>query len=59
MASALERPQEGRVLGPLSSEDFPQVHTSQFGVIPKDTMKKWRFILDMSSPEGRSVNNGI
>ena len=70
MASALERPQvirdylamecgEGRVLRPLNPEDFPQVHTSRFGVIPKGTTGKWRLILDMSSPEGRSGNNGI
>jgi hypothetical protein len=26
---------EGRVLGPLDPAQFPQVHTSKFGVIPK------------------------
>lgn len=36
-----------------------QVHTSQFGVIPKGTTGKWHLILDMFSPEGRSVNDGI
>lgn len=32
---------------------------SHFGVIPKGSMGKWSLILDMSSPEGRSVNDGI
>ena len=70
MASALEQPQvireylgkecsEGRVLGPLNPGDFPQVHVSRFGVIPKGSSGKWRLILDMSSPEGHSVNDGI
>ena len=70
MASALEQPQvfwdclatecsEGRVLGTLDLSALPQVHTSQFGVIPKGKTGKWHLIVDMSSPEGRSVNNGI
>ena len=70
MPSALEQPQvvreylatecsEGRVLGPLTPSEFPQVHTSRFGVIPKGSTGKWRLILDMSSPEGLSVNDGI
>ena len=50
---------EGRVLGPLNCNDFPQVHTSRFGVIPKGSTGKWRLIVDMSSPEGRSVNDAI
>ena len=70
MQSALDQPQvvrdylatecsEGRVLGPLPPADFPYVHTSRFGVIPKGSTGKWRLILDMSSPEGMSVNDGI
>ena len=70
MPSARERPEvvsgylaeecsQGRVLGPLEPAMFPQVHTSRFGVIPKGSSGKWRLILDMSSPEGRSVNDGI
>ncbi len=34
------------------------VHTSRFGVIPKNA-GGWRLILDLSSPEGASVNDGI
>ena len=37
-----------------------QVHTSRFGVIPKDQRSdKWRLIVDLSSPATRSVNDGI
>lgn len=39
--------------------DFPQVHISRFGVIPKGSTGKWCLILDMSSPEGKSVNDEI
>lgn len=36
------------------------IHCSPFGVIPKKgRANKWRLILDLSSPEGRSVNNSI
>ena len=70
MKSAMDNPQvvtqylesecrAGRVVGPLSIEEFPFVHISRFGVIPKSTPGKWRLIVDMSSPEGGSINNGI
>ena len=33
---------------------------SRFGVIPKANQPgKWRLILDLSSPDGRSMNDGI
>ena len=50
---------EGRVMGPFNPEDFPFVHVSRFGVIPKGTTGKWRLIVDLSSPEGGSVNDGV
>ena len=50
---------EGRVLGPLDPSLYPFVHTSRFGVIPKGSSGKWRLIVDMSAPEGASVNDGI
>ena len=70
MPSAAEQPRviddylaeecsEGRVLGPLSRELFPQVHINRFGVIPKGTTGKWRLIVNMSSPSSLSVNDGI
>ena len=49
----------GRLLGPLERSSYPQVHVSPFGVIPKSEPGKWRLILDLSSPCGSSVNDGI
>ena len=40
----------GRILGPLNPKDFLQVHTSQFGIIPKNTPSSWWLIVDLSSP---------
>ena len=43
-------------------EDHPyeQMHTSPFGVIPKKHKPdKWRLIVDLSSPEGSSINDAI
>ena len=48
-----------RIAGPFNIQDFPQIHISRFGVIPKSTPGKWRLITDLSHPEGGSVNNGI
>ncbi len=70
MVSASEHPEviqgylaeecsEGRVLGLLSPTQVPSAHISSFGVIPKGTSVKWRLIVDMSAPEGRSVNDGV
>ena len=70
LRSALEHPDvvrkfigeecaEGRLLGPFSPDSLPSVQVNRFGVIPKSTPGKWRLILDLSSPEGHSINNGI
>lgn len=70
LASAFEKPQvireylakecaEGRIMGPFTSTELPQLHISRFGVVPKSTQGKWRLILDLSSPDGHSVNDGI
>ena len=49
-----------QLIGPLHSLLYPHVITSPFGVIPKpDKPGKWRLILDLSSPDGASVNDGI
>lgn len=50
---------EGRIIGPLDPEEYPFIHTNRFGVIPKSTPGKWRLIVNLSSPEGGSVNDGI
>ena len=49
----------GRVIGPLDPSSHPQVHTSRFGVMPKSAPGKWRLVIDMSSLEGGSVNDGM
>ena len=51
----------GRVVGPVDPERNPVgTQLSPFGVIPKSNHPgKWRLIVDLSSPEGRSVNDGI
>ena len=37
-----------------------QVHISAFGVIPKpNKLGMWRLIVDLSAPEGFSMNDGI
>lgn len=39
---------------------MPQVHTSRIGVIPKKHQPgKFRLIVDLSSPRGKSVNDRI
>ena len=51
---------EGRVVGPLNPANIPGVQISPFGVIPKPHQTgKWRLIMDLSAPEGQSVNDGI
>ena len=50
----------GRMVGPLPTDSTPGLQISPFGVIPKGhTPGKWRLIVDLSHPEGRSVNDGI
>ena len=52
--------EKGRIVGPLSLDQFPQVHASRFGVIPKNHQpRKWRLIVDLSHPKGSSVNDRI
>lgn len=49
-----------RVAGPFPSMPIPNMQTSSFGVIPKKGQPgKWRLIVDLSSPGGYSVNDGI
>ena len=52
----------GRVLGPFSIAEamVASWHISKFGVIPKSHQpNKWRLIVDLSQPDGASVNGGI
>lgn len=49
-----------RIIGPLDPVQFPHIHISRFGVIPKGSQQgKWRLILDLSLPEHHSLNDGI
>ena len=49
-----------RLAAPFDSPPWPSLHISPFGVIPKNRQPgKWRLILDLSSPAGRSANDGI
>ena len=50
---------QGRVAGPFDPGHPPGVQVSKFGVIPKSTPGKWRLIVDLSSPDGASVDDGI
>ena len=49
----------GRILGPLQADLVPGLQISRFGLIPKKTPGEWRLIVDLSSPEGFSVNDGV
>ena len=49
-----------KVAGPFCSPHFPNLHVSGFGIIPKAGQPgKWHLIVDLSSPGGASVNDGI
>jgi len=46
----------GRLLGPISQDRFPFVHTSPLGLVPKSHQtNQWRLIHDLSSPKDYSV----
>ena len=51
----------GRIVGPIHPSSVPcGTQVSPIGVIPKSNQQgKWRLIVDLSSPGGRSVNGGI
>ena len=51
----------GCVIGPISPGQVPaSTQLSPIGVIPKSSQPgKWRLIVDLSSPHGRSVNDAI
>ena len=50
----------GRLVGPLPQPFLSLVHTSPIGLVPKGhATGKWRMIVDLSSPDPTSVNNGI
>ena len=56
-----EEVQLGHVLGPFKPADLHHnIHISPIGIIPKrHQANKWRLVVDMSAPEGSSLNDGI
>ena len=55
-----EEKRRGVLLGPFERGEVPEVHLNRFGVIPKSRQPgKWRLIVNLSHPEGRSVNDFI
>lgn len=50
---------EGRITEITELSGIMGIQISPFGVIPKKSAGQWRLILDLSSPHGRSVNDGI
>ena len=49
-----------RVAGPFTVDECHSVIINRFGVIPKHHQaNKWRLIVDLSHPEGFSINDGI
>ena len=49
-----------RVAGPYSTDECPLININRFGVIPKHHQaNKWRLIVDLSHPEGFSINDSI
>ena len=51
--------ESGRLVGPLPHPIASLVQVSPLGLVPKSHSDKWRLIVDLSSPRGRSVNDGI
>lgn len=50
----------GRIIGSFEPHELPEAQVSQFGVILKASQPgKWQLIVDLSSPKGHSINDGI
>ena len=55
-----EEVEAGKIIGPLKQGSVVGLQISPFGVISKGhTLGKWRLIVDLLSPQGSSVNDGI
>ena len=50
--------QRGHSAGPFNSPPFPSFHCSPLGAVEKSN-SSFRLILDLSSPRGQSINEGI
>lgn len=50
----------GRMIGPLSTPLHHLVHRSPIGLVPKGhNTGQWRMIVDLSHPNGESINDGV
>ena len=49
----------GSLVGPLPPSLTDTVHLSPLGLVPKPHSVKWQLIVNLYSPEGYSVNDGI
>ena len=47
------------MLGPFNHSLVPMVHVNRLGAVPKSIPGKYRLIVNLSHPEGQSVNDGI
>ena len=47
----------GRLIGPVAQHIARLVHCSPIGLVPESHQtNKWRLIVDLSSPQGHSIN---
>ena len=49
----------GRMAGPFSSPPFESFQLNPIGMVPKKDPNKFRMIVDLSFPPGKSINDGI
>lgn len=50
----------GRLVGPVTEDMVAVVHSSPIGLVPKaHQTDRWRMIVDLSCPQGHSINDGI
>ena len=50
----------GRLIGHISPNQVQECHINPIGSIPKPHQPgRWRLIVDLSSPHGHSINDGI
>ena len=50
---------KGRIMGPFESPPFENFQCQPIGIVPKKTPGKFRTIMDLSYPEGSSINDFI
>lgn len=49
----------GRIIGPFNTVPFKKFQLSPIGLVPKKTPGLFRVIVDLSYPQGESINDGI